>query len=158
MLELKKLDKEILLALIENGREPVYKIARGVGASRQTVAKKINDFISRGLIESFTVRLNPAMFDLNLKAYILIDIEPKKELRKRCGERIKRLHQITQFHYLFGRYDALAEAWAKDGEELTELIKTIHELEGVRETETFIVHDTIKNSPQSPFIGILKTR
>ena len=152
---MRETDRKILLELLEDCRRPIYAIAERVGVSRQTVAKKIEKFVSQGLIRSFTARLNPSMFNLNLRAYVLMDVEPDVELRRRCGEEIRRIPQITQFHYLFGRFDAIAEVWARDQEELTRIVKRLHDLSGVRETETLIVHDTIKDAPESPFIGAL---
>ena len=45
----------------------------------------------------------------------------------------------------------------KDDKELTNLIKKIHRLKGVRETETFIVHSTVKDDPKDPFVQVLKS-
>jgi hypothetical protein len=40
---------------------------------------------------------------------------------------------------------------------LTEFVKKLHSLEGVRETETFIVHSTIKDKPEDPLKKSLTT-
>ena len=41
--------------------------------------------------------------------------------------------------------------------ELTDLVKKIHDLNGVKETETFIVHSTVKDKPEEPFKKALAT-
>jgi DNA-binding Lrp family transcriptional regulator len=151
------MDAKILLQLIKNCNQPVSEIAKKVGATRQTVAKKIEQFKTSGTIGAFVTRLNPEKFGLNTKAYVFLREDPRVELRRRNEEAIKKIHQISGFHRLFGRYSAILEVWTRDSRELTALVKKIHKLKGVRETETFIVHSVLKNVPESPFIPVLKS-
>jgi Lrp/AsnC family leucine-responsive transcriptional regulator len=152
---MKELDKKILLQLIKNSEQPVREIAKKVAASRQTVAKKIEQLKVSGVIKSFTVRLDPEKFGLGTKAYILLREDPRAELRRSDEEAVRRFHQVSEFYRLFGRYSAILEVWVRDSKELTALIKKIHKLKGVRETETFIVHSTVKDKPEAPFIKAL---
>ena len=151
-------DKKILLQLIKNSEQPVREIAEKVGASRQTVAKRIEQLKATGAIISFTARLNPEKFGLTTKAYILLREDPQGELRKKNEAVIKQFHQVTEFYRLFGRYSAVLEVLVKGSRELTKLVKQIHRLKGVRETETFIVHSVAKNAPEAPFIKVLSSR
>lgn len=155
---MRELDRKILLQLVRNSEQPVREIAEKVGASRQTVAKKIKQLKATGAITSFTARLNPEKFGLPTKAYILLREDPRGELRKKNETAIKQLHQVTEFYRLFGRYSAVLEVLIKDSRELTKLVKRIHRLKGVRETETFIVHSAVKNVPEAPFIQVLSSR
>jgi DNA-binding Lrp family transcriptional regulator len=153
---MKNMNKRILTQLIQDSAQPVTEIARKVGASRQTVSKKVEQLRRGGIITSFTVRLNPEKFGLTSKAYVFLREYPQVELRRKNESLIKRLPQVTGFHRLFGRYSALLEVWARDNRELTDLIKRIHRLKGVMETETFIVHSTVKSEPEAPFLHLLK--
>jgi Lrp/AsnC family leucine-responsive transcriptional regulator len=153
---MRDLDRKILLQLLKNSKQPIREIAKKVVATRQTVAKKIEQFQAAGVINSFTVRLNPEKFGLNTKAYIFLREDPGVELRRRNEAAIKKFHRVSGFHRLFGRYSAILEVWTKDGKELTDLVKKIHKLKGVRETETFIVHSTVKDEPGEPFVHLLK--
>jgi len=154
---MRELDRKILLQLIEDSEQPISRIAKEVGASRQTVAKKIKGLKKSGVVSAFVVRLNPEKFGLGTRAYVFLREDPRAEARVRNERAIGRLHQVTRFHRLFGRYSAVLEVLAKDGEELTKLVKKIHGLKGVRETETFIVHSTVKDRPESPFVDVLKS-
>jgi len=49
------------------------------------------------------------------------------------------------------------QVWTRNSEELTALVKKIHRLKGVRETETFIVHSTVKDNPEESFAQVLKS-
>jgi len=154
---MKKLDKEILLQLIEDSKQPGHQIARKVGTTRQTVAKKIAQFKEAGVINSFTPKLNPEKFGLATKAYVFLREDPLIMLRKKNEDAIKKFHEVSGFYRLFGRYSAILEVRVRSSKELTNLVKRIHGLKGVRETETFIVHSTVKDEPEEPFVKVLRS-
>jgi len=154
---MKELDRKILLQLIKDSEQPVTEIAKKVGASRQTVAKKIKQLKAEGVIAPLTARLNPEKFGLDTKAYILLREDPREEFRRGNEAAIKQFHQVTEFYRLFGRYSAILQVWTRNSEELTALVKKIHRLKGVRETETFIVHSTVKDNPGGSFAQVLKS-
>jgi DNA-binding Lrp family transcriptional regulator len=156
-IKMKKLDKQILLQLIENSKQPAHQIAKKVGTTRQTVAKKIAQFKETEMINSFAPKLNPEKFGLATKAYVFLREDPLTTLRKKNEEAIKKFHQVSGFYRLFGRYSAILEVRVRDSKELTSLVKKIHGLKGVRETETFIVHSTVKDKPEEPFVQVLKS-
>ena len=154
---MKDLDRKILLHLIKNSRQPVKEIAKKVMVSRQTVAKKIEQLKAEEIITSFTAKLDPEKLGLGTKAYILLREDPRSELRRKNEIVIKQFHQVTEFYRLFGRYSAVLEVLERNSKELTKFVKRIHGLNGVRETETFIVHSVVKNVPEAPFVQILKS-
>lgn len=156
-IEMKKIDREILLQLIEDSKQPIYQIAKKVGTTRQTVAKKIAQFKEAGMVNSFAPKLNPEKFGLTTKAYVFLREDPRAELRRRNEDAIRKFHDVSGFHRLFGRYSAILEVRVRNSKELTNLVKKIHGLKGVRETETFIVHSTVKDKPEGPFVQILKS-
>ncbi|WP_455277793.1 Lrp/AsnC family transcriptional regulator [[Eubacterium] cellulosolvens] len=153
---IRDLDKKILKQLLKDSRKSLSELATKVGATRQTIAKKIDYFIDSGLVRSFTVILDQEKLGLSIKAYVLIKEEPKSEYREKNEMMIKGLPEVASFYYLFGRYDAVAEVLVKDKEELTNLVKRIHKLEGIRETETLIVHSVVKDDMDDPYFKILE--
>ncbi len=153
---MKRLDEDILLQLLEDAEQPVVDIADKVGASRQTVSKKIDQFKEEGIIENFKVKVNPDKLGLKVRAFVFLQEDPKDDMRKEIQEKINNFTQVTEFLRVFGRYSGILEVWTKDKEELTSLVKNIHNLEGVKETETFIVHDVIKSKAEDPLIEVLR--
>jgi len=155
MLKPKDLEKKIILQLLEDGRQPLLQIAKDVGATRQTVAKKIQQLCNSGFVSSFAPRLEPEKFGLTIQAYIFMREDPRTDLRKKNEEVIKGFHQVSEFHRVFGKYDTVIKVLVENNRELTDFVKRLHGLSGVRETETFIVHSTIKNKPEDPFKKVL---
>jgi len=150
MLKIKELEKKILLNLLENGQRPVLKIAEDLGVTRQTVAKKLDQMRSSGLILSFFPKMSPEILGLSIQAYILMREDPKNDCRKETEEIVKSYPQVSEFQRIFGKYDSIAKVLVNNNKELTDLVKKIHDLKGVKETETFIVHSTIKDKPEDP--------
>jgi len=155
MLKVKDLDKRIILQLLRDCRQPLFYIAKNVGATRQTVAKKIDQLCNSGLISSFAPKLEPEKFGLSIQAYVFMREDPRSDLRKENEKVIKGFPEVSEFHRIFGKYDSIVKVLVEDKEELTNLVKRLHKLSGVRETETFIVHSTIKNKPEDPFMKVL---
>lgn len=153
---MKEKDKKILLELLKNGRESVSRIGHSIGVTRQTVSRRIKELQQKGIIKGFTAELSAREFGLKERAFIIIKAKPESELRRKVEKRIKDMEEVIQFHYLFGRFDALLEVVTESEGRLHRIIEMIHEFEAVEDTETLIVHKPVKNDPKSPFVGKLK--
>ncbi|MFX0094278.1 MAG: Lrp/AsnC family transcriptional regulator [Candidatus Hodarchaeota archaeon] len=151
MLKVKGLERKILLNLLEKGQRPVLQIAKDIGVTRQTVAKKIKQMHASGLIISFFPKLEPEILGLSIQAYILMREDPRNDYRKETEKIVKSFPQVSEFQRIFGKYDSIVKVLVKNNKDLTDLIKQIHNLKGVKETETFIVYSTIKDKPEEPF-------
>ena len=92
---------------------------------------------------------------LSIQAYILMREDPHSDYRKETEEIVKSFPQVAEFQRIFGKYDSIAKVLVKNNKELTDLVKKIHDLNGVKETETFIVHSTIKDKPEDPIMKAL---
>jgi DNA-binding Lrp family transcriptional regulator len=157
MLNAKDLEKKILLNLLEKGQRPILKIAEDIGVTRQTVAKKIEQMHNSGLMLSFFPKMNPEILGLTIQAYILMREDPRNDYRKETEDIVKSFPEVSEFQRIFGKYDSIAKVLVKNNKELTDLVKKIHDLNGVKETETFIVHSTIKDKPEDPLKKALTT-
>ena len=150
MLSLKDLEKKILLNLLDKGQRPILKIAEDLGVTRQTIAKKLEQMCASGLIITFSPKIQPEILGLSIQAYILMREDPRSEYRKDTEEIVKSFPQVSEFQRIFGKYDSIAKVLVNNNKELTDLVKKIHDLNGVKETETFIVHSTVKDKPEDP--------
>lgn len=150
------LERRIITQLLIDAGQPTVNIARKVKAARQTVSKKIQQFEKSGHIERITAIVDPEKFGLRERAFVFIQEDPEMKVRKRIEAKIDSLPHVTRFYRLFGRYSGILEVLTTDQEELSALVKDIHELEGMRETETFIVHSSVKDRPQDALINVLK--
>jgi len=150
---IRKKDRLLLKELIEDSRLKIVDLSERTGLSRQSIYSKIHNLKNEGV--NFTTDINPEKLGLNLKAYILIQVEPNSEVRKKLIEDIKKLREVTQLHYVLGRFDMIAEVVLKDKEQLKELLKKFQSWPTIKKTETFIVYDTVKFDLKDPFVGLL---
>ncbi len=120
-------------------------MAADIGTTRQTVAKKIELFKKSGLIKLFTIKLDPEKLGLRIRAFVLIREDPESENKKINEDVIKEMSQVTSYYTLFGRYDAIAEVLTKDKADLTNLVKQIRQLKGIKDTETLIIQYIVKD-------------
>ncbi|MFP4005776.1 MAG: Lrp/AsnC family transcriptional regulator [Candidatus Hadarchaeia archaeon] len=153
---MKKLDEKIIVQLLKNADHPIVDIAEKVGASRQTVSKKIEKFKESGLIERIVADVNYEKFGLDVRAYVFLQEEPHDKVREENEMKINKYGRVSRFVRLFGRYSGILEVWGENEEDLTDFVKEIHELEGIKETETFIVHSTVKDDPNDPILDVLQ--
>jgi DNA-binding Lrp family transcriptional regulator len=155
MLNIFDVDKKILLQLLRDGRQTYMNIANNIKVTRQTVAKKIELYIKQGVIRKFTPQLDPEKLGLSIQAYILIREDPQSNFRSQNDGEFSDIPQVAKFNRVFGNFSSILEVIVKDKDELTNIVKKIHAMPGIRETETFIVYSTIKDDQTAPFRHVL---
>lgn len=154
--KMNKNDRKLLIELLENGRATLSKLAENVGLTRQTVKRKIEKLKKKGIIEGFTIKLFEEKLSLKERAYIIIKAKPESNLREKISSEMKDLEEVSQFHYLFGRFDGIIEIITQSEKRLHEIIERIHQFEVVEDTETLIVHETVKKDQTSPIKKVLR--
>ena len=155
MLNIVDVDKKILLQLLRDGRQTYMNIANNIKVTRQTVAKKIELYFKQGVIRKITPQLDPEKLGLSIQAYILVREDPQSNFRSQNDEEFSDIPQVAKFNRVFGNYSSILEVIVKDKDELTNIVKKIHTMPGIRETETFIVYSTIKDDQTAPFRYVL---
>lgn len=148
-------ERRLLIKLMENARTPIRKLAQELGVSRQTASKWLKK-LEQELSLKYVAVPDPNKLGLDIKAYMMVRVAPRDDVRRRVESKVRKLKQIAQAHYIYGRYDMVLEVLAKDREDLSKLIDLLHEIEGVLETETFIVREVVKDKPLDPIIRVLK--
>jgi DNA-binding Lrp family transcriptional regulator len=119
------------------------------------VAKKLEKMHISGIISSFIPKLEPQTFGLTIQAFIFLREDPRGSFRKTNEDTIRSFQEVSEFHRIFGKYDSIVKVLVRNNKELTDFVKKLHNLKAVRDTETFIVHSTIKNQPEDPFKRVL---
>lgn len=147
-------DRLLLKELVRDSRQKIVTLAKKCGITRQSVYSKLDEFKRKGV--RFTVDLDPREIGLRLRAYILIVAEPQTEFRKETNEVIKKFKEISQIHYLLGRFDIIVEVVVRDVDELRGLLRRIQNLPAVKKTETLMVYETTKLHVKEPLIRVLE--
>jgi len=156
-MKVEKKDKMIIHELLDDGRMSFSDLGTRCKISRQTAFNRVKRLKNTGVIEKFSVRSSHKKLGLDFKAYLLVTAEPGKKHREALSKFLIKKKQVSQIHYLFGRFDFFLEVIATDREELAQLLSEIHQFEAVNRTETFIVYDTIKYDPEGPVKRLLES-
>jgi len=154
-LPLKKKDKCILRALLTNGRLSYAELGRRCEISRQVAFERIKKLTESGLIKRFSVCLNAEQLGLSFQAYVLIIAKPDEKLREEFIAFLLTSEHVRRIQLLFGRFNFFLELLFMNKEEMTGFLHAMHAFGAVERTETFIVYQTVKDSPEEPVVGCL---
>lgn len=127
-----ELDKQILLELEKNAREPFLQIAKKLKVSEGTIRKRVSDMSKQGIIRKFTVEISG-----NVSAIIGIQTNPHVKTRE-IVKKLKDL-KVNRIFELTGRFDILCYLSSYSLENVNVIIEEIRAIEGINHTETFTV-------------------
>ena len=136
-------DLEIIRVLEENARLPLTEIARRLGISETAVRKRIARLEREGVIEGYTVRVNPAKLGFTVVAFVGVDATPERYLA--VASKLASLEEVKHLAITSGDHMIMAEVWARDGKHLMEVLsKKIGAMEGVKRVCPAVVIERLK--------------
>jgi len=132
-----KNDQQLLKLLRENSRRSVSDMAAQLGVSRATVQQTMERLERKGVIQSYTIKLNPNFERQQVSAYVMISVVGSK-----TTDVVRQLQKYTQLDMLStisGQYDLIAKVTEEKTEALDRAIDNIATLDGVEKTHSHIV-------------------
>ena len=132
-----KTDQDLLKLLQENSRRTVSDIAKKMGLSRATVQHKMERLERTGVIQGYTIKINPILERQNVSAYVMISVVAKKN-----SSIVRQLFKIPQMEMLCtisGQYDMIAKITESTTQTLDQILDQIANLDGVEKTLSHIV-------------------
>ena len=139
------LDMKIIKALQTDGRKPIVRLAREVGANEATVRRRIDKLLKQGIIERFTVILDYHKLGRVIKAFIGLRVQPAK-LRE-IVDHLSKHPDIQVLYRTSGDTDIFAEVIFEKMEDLNEFLEIELNLEGILGTTVTIVIGPYKRCP-----------
>jgi DNA-binding Lrp family transcriptional regulator len=136
------LDTELLSALRHNARISVSSLAAMTGASRATVAARIDRLVASGTIVGFTIRTGHETRSAGVRAIVMIEVLGK--LADRVADQLRGLPQVRALHSTNGKWDFVAELEDRDLPSFDETLRRIRLINGINSTETNILLKTSK--------------
>ncbi|PDT06495.1 Lrp/AsnC family transcriptional regulator [Rhizobium chutanense] len=136
------LDTELLSALRHNARISVSSLAAMTGASRATVAARIDRLVASGTIVGFTIRTGHETRSAGVRAIVMIEVLGK--LADRVADQLRGLPQVRALHSTNGKWDFVAELEDRDLASFDETLRRIRLINGINSTESNILLKTSK--------------
>ncbi|WP_179869590.1 Lrp/AsnC family transcriptional regulator [Rhizobium chutanense] len=142
MIGVDDLDTELLSALRHNARISVSSLAAMTGASRATVAARIDRLVASGTIVGFTIRTGHETRSAGVRAIVMIEVLGK--LADRVADQLRGLPQVRALHSTNGKWDFVAELEDRDLASFDETLRRIRLINGINSTESNILLKTSK--------------
>lgn len=143
-------DSKILAQLMQNGRSTWAELAAMLDMSAPGVADRVRRLEESGVIQGFTVQVDPAKVGLMLTAFIWVTCE-RPSAREPFLALVQTLPDIQACYHVAGEYDYLLLVRCRDTAALeTLLTDQIKAIPGVARTNTTISLSTVKETAVLP--------
>ncbi|KQW72416.1 Lrp/AsnC family transcriptional regulator [Ensifer sp. Root127] len=134
---LDELDRRILDILAVNARVSLKELAQEVGLSSPSTAERVRKLEERGVLDGFTIALNPVKLGYPLQA--IIRVRPLPGMLHIVEKLIQETPQIVECDKVTGEDCFIAKLFVRDMGELDTLLDSIAEK---AQTNTSIVKST----------------
>ncbi len=143
-------DIKILKLLQENAKIPQAEIASEVNLSLAAVNERIKKLEKSGAIKRYTAILDPKKLKVNITAFIDVFVEhPKYE--DKFMEIMNEHDEVQECHRITGDFSFHLKVRVANIESLENfVINVLNSIEGVRQTRTYIVLSTSKETISLP--------
>jgi Lrp/AsnC family leucine-responsive transcriptional regulator len=130
-------DRALLSALAEDARQPVSELARSVGLSAPATADRLRRLEAAGVIERFTVRIDPRALGYTLQA--IVRVRPLPGQLHLVEEVIRRIPEFVECDKVTGDDCFICRLYLTSIDQLDEILSKVTER---AETNTSIVKST----------------
>jgi Lrp/AsnC family transcriptional regulator, regulator for asnA, asnC and gidA len=149
--QIDSLDRKILSILTKNARAPFLEVARACKISGAAIHQRVQKLMKMGIIVGSQFNVDPKKLGYKTCAFIGIFLD-NAALFNNVSEKLLRISEITQIHYITGQWAMFVEVYTRDNEHLrVVLADKIQSIKGVARTETFISLDVLVDR-QMPFL------
>lgn len=138
------LDYRIVDMLQRDGRATQLEISRAIGLSQPAVAERIRKLEERGVITSYTARVDAGKLGKDITAFIGVNIEHPKYFEG-FAKKVMALPEVLEAHRVAGQDSYILKVKTANTKSLDQLlVETLRTISGVTRTNTTIVLTSIK--------------
>jgi Lrp/AsnC family leucine-responsive transcriptional regulator len=136
-----RLDREVLLALQEDGRMSNLALARKLGLSPSAMLGRVRRLEESGAIRGYRAVIDPAALGIGVRALVVARLhEHSEEAIREFETSIKDVSGVLACYHVTGRFDMVVELALRDLDHLGRLIRVdIARIPGVMNLETMLV-------------------
>ena len=138
----KKLNQEILKALMEDGRKSIRKVARELDVSPSTVSSHLEGMLEEGLVKRFKPAVDYEKLGFDLTA--ITKIQAKGREITDIVERLKDEGSLTHVYEITGEFDILVIGKFDSRESMNREIKRMLNFSAIERADTSIVLNVVK--------------
>jgi DNA-binding Lrp family transcriptional regulator len=140
------IDRRLLEVLGEDARISIAALAERVGISRAAAYTRLDSLRETGVIEGYSVRVNPARIGLGVTALVLIS--GRQPAWRSLRRRLVSMPEVEYCAFTTGEYDALLLVRVPDVETLRDVVlERLQESQEIRATQTIFVLEELVKRP-----------
>lgn len=141
---------KILRILQKKARIPNVEVSRLINLAPSAVLERIRKMEKQGIIDGYEVRLNPERFGYSLVSFIQLRLRPEAN-RQQVADLLTAKPEILEVHFITGEDCFLIKTRTSGTDHLNALLQELAaSITGLRDTKTFVVLSTHKETAQIP--------
>ena len=136
-IHLDQLDMRLLHLLMEDSKTPYAELARQLNLSRAAVTKRVNALVEKGVIERFTVYINPKKIRLDIT--ILFELITTPAYVQAIMDELRQHTEIGEV-YMTSAATVFAHGYFADSLQLNDfLFRVLSKMQGLNEVKTHMI-------------------
>ena len=141
--DIDELDRQIIKLLSNDGRMSFTEIANKLNVTEKTVRTRYKNLIDHGILEVVGV-VNPIALGIRAGAIIQLKVESQKLFD--VIDRLKEMKEVRYITLTSGCYQLLIQIAVPSQDEITDVVKTLNNIQGIIEMNTIIQLEVYKNT------------
>ncbi|MBG9792265.1 AsnC family transcriptional regulator [Paenibacillus dendritiformis] len=135
---LDEIDKMILSALHSNSRISYTDLAKKVNLSRVAVQARVQAMMEDGLLEKFTIVINPEKLGIRVSAFFNVEVEPQYLMK--VAEQLANEPCVTSLYHMTGPSKLHMHGLFASNREMEQFLQEkLYPLPGIMSVETQIL-------------------
>jgi Lrp/AsnC family leucine-responsive transcriptional regulator len=145
-------DRRLLRLLQRDGRISNVDLARQANLSQAATSERVRRLQRDGIIEGYSVRLNPARLERALLVFVEITLDrTSTTVFEDFAAAVRRTPEIMECHMVAGGFDYLIKVRVRDMVAYRRFLgESLVRLPGIRQTHTYTVMEEVKNTTDMP--------
>ena len=135
-------DFDIIEILMLNSRKSFVEIASELNVTETAVRKRIRKMETQGIIERYSIDINPKKLGFGMRVLVGLDTEAKAYIS--TIQKFKKMDENLRIYSSSGDHDIMVEVWMKSDVELDKFIHKLEKINGVTEVCPAIIKEIIK--------------
>jgi len=136
VINIDRLDADLIRTLAENPRVGLLEVARQLGVARGTVTARLDKLLRRGVITGFGPEIDPHAIGFRILAFVWLEIAQGR--LDDAVEVLRDVPEVLEAVATSGDRDLLCRVVARDPEHLQEIVNTMVRTASVRRSTSHI--------------------
>ncbi|MET9655748.1 Lrp/AsnC family transcriptional regulator [Streptomyces sp. NPDC006510] len=141
------IDRVLLAQLQQDATQSYAALSRTVGLSAGATHERVRKLRERGAIRRTAVEVDPAAVGYGVLAYVTVD---STSWMGDSADSFAALPEVVEAHVIAGSASVLVKVRTATTEQLQDVLRRIHTIDGVNGTRATVVLETLFERPVSP--------